>query len=68
MKIVIDKQTKIVLLEAISTGVLDTLRIPQLYGKEQLSFFHDLLAEANQVSPDEQRNFFNNHSNNFNFK
>ena len=49
MKIVIDKQTKIVLLEAISSGVLDTLKIPALYGKEQLSYFADLLAETNQV-------------------
>jgi len=69
MKIVIDKQTKIVLLEAIKTGVLDTLKIPGLYGKEQLSFFHDLLVEANQVddkSPEEQCNFLNNLSNNLN--
>jgi len=67
MKIVIDKQTKIVLLEAISSGVLDTLKIPGLYGKEQLSFFHDLLVEANQIdtdSSDGQCNFLNNHSNN----
>jgi len=49
MKIVIDKQTKIVLLEAISSGVLDTLKIPGLYGKEQLSYFADLLAATNQV-------------------
>ena len=69
MKIVIDKQTKVILLEAIKTGVLDTLKIQGLYGKEQLSFFHDLLVEANQVddkSPEEQCNFLNNLSNNLN--
>ena len=49
MKIKIDKATKIVLLNAIKTGVLDTLQIPGLYGKEQLSYFADLLAETNQV-------------------
>ena len=58
MKIVIDKQTKVVLLEAISSGVLDTLRIPQLYSKGQLSYFADLLAETNRVDnelPDETK-------------
>jgi len=49
MKIKIDKATKVVLLNAIQTGILDTLLIPGLYDKGQLSYFADLLAETNQV-------------------
>jgi len=56
MKIKIDKAEKVVLLNAIKTGVLDTLEIPELYG-DKLNFFEDLLKAANQVddkAPDKQ--------------
>ena len=53
MKIKIDKATKIVLLNAIKTGVLNTLDIPELYGK-QVSYFEDLLAESNVGIPIEK--------------
>lgn len=58
MKIRIDEATRIVLQDAIKSGELDTLSIPELYD-EQLNYFADLLVRANQVDdkiPDEQRN------------
>jgi hypothetical protein len=45
MIIPIDREMKIVLLEALKTGILDTLKIPALYGK-QLNYFMDIMIEA----------------------
>ena len=51
MRIKLTKEHKIALLEALQTGYLDTWNIPELYGKDKLSAFMELLMETSCDAP-----------------